>query len=145
MEFVRWFVGIGFLSGREAEPNHPRHQPTEAPAISSTTRRPTKASFTASRKARRATNRKRATATKAISPVVMAIVILELFGRAGSSSFCLLLSAFCLLVFRAHGRLDVAAYVKVAFDLHSNRIAGFHKVLEDHVDYVFVKDLHFAK
>jgi hypothetical protein len=77
LEFVRWFVGVNFFSVREAEPNHPRHHPTEAPATSSTTRRPTRASFTASRRTRRATRRKSATATKAISPVVMAIVILE--------------------------------------------------------------------
>lgn len=96
LEFGRWFVGVGFFSGREAEPNHPRHQPTEAPAMSSTTRRPTKASFTASRKARRATRRKRATATKAIIPVVIAIVILELFGRTGRplAAYCLLPSTF---------------------------------------------------
>jgi hypothetical protein len=78
LEFARWFVGVDFLSGREDEPNQPRHQPTEAPTTSSTTRTPTNASFNARRKTRRATNRKSATATKAIRPVVMAIVILPM-------------------------------------------------------------------
>jgi hypothetical protein len=131
LEFGRWFVGVDFFSGREAEPNHPRHQPTEAPAMSKTTRKPTKASFTASRKARRATKRNNATAIKAISPVVIAIVILELFGGTWQTSFCLMPAACCLLILRAHGRFNVAAHVKIAFNHHADRIAGFHKVLED--------------
>lgn len=85
LEFGRWFVGVGFLSGREDEPNQPRHQPTEAPTINRTTRTPTNASFKASRKARRAIKRNSATATKAITPVVMAIVMLERRHPAGGS------------------------------------------------------------
>ena len=103
LEFVCWFVGVVFLSGREDEPNHPRHQPTEAPTTSSTTRTPTTASFKARRKTRRATNRKSATATKAITPVVMAIVISLTFrkysGPRGTDvlfcpAYCFLPSAF---------------------------------------------------
>lgn len=134
MELTRWFIGVGFLSGREDEPNQPRHQPIEAPTISRTTRTPTNASFKASRKARRAIKRNSATATKAITPVVIAIVI-----------SALLLTACCFLVFRAHGRLDVSADIKVAFNLHADRIAGLHKVFKNQVDYVLVKNLHRAK
>ena len=51
-------------------------------------------------------------------------------------------TAFCT---RAHRRLDISAHVKVAFDLNAQRIAGFHKVFENHVDYMLVKNLHVAK
>ncbi len=150
MEFTRWFVGVVFLSGREDEPNHPRHQPTEAPTISSTTRTPTNTSFKARRKTRRATNRKSPTATKAIRPVVIAIVMLVtvpevLQPKTSNAALCLLRTAFGFPVARPHGRLDVSAHIKVAFDLHVDRIAGLHKVFEDHVDYVLVKNLHLAK
>jgi len=35
--------------------------------------------------------------------------------------------------------------VKVAFDLHTQRIAGAHEVLENYVDDMLVKDLHVSK
>src|SRR5438093_1547160 len=60
---------------------------------------------------------------------------------------CLLPPAHCLLfpITRAHSCLNISAHVEVAFDFYAQRIAGVHKIFEDHVDYVLVKDLNFAK
>ena len=60
---------------------------------------------------------------------------------------CSLLTAHCslFLVFRLDRRLDVSAHVKVAFNFYAERIAGVHKIFEDHVDDVLVKDLHVTK
>ena len=43
-----------------------------------------------------------------------------------------------------HG-FDISANVKVAFDLHTQRIASLHKVFENDVDYVLVENLHVSK
>ena len=117
------------------------------------------ASLSANRNARRATKRNSTTMTKTISPVVIAGNIA--IGLTRTTAYCLLPTAYCLLptaycllptafrvlpsVIRAHGRFDVPAHVKVAFDLDAQRIAGFHKVFEHDVDYVLVKNLHVAE
>src|SRR5215470_14358818 len=48
-------------------------------------------------------------------------------------------------VARLHRGFDIAAHVEVAFDLYAQWIAGVHKIFEDHIDDVFVKDLHVPK
>jgi hypothetical protein len=63
------------------------------------------------------------------------------------SSFCLLLAAYCLLslVTGSYDSLDVSPNVKVAFNLHAQRIAGAYEILKNHIDNVLVKDLHISK
>src|SRR6266571_6092157 len=46
---------------------------------------------------------------------------------------------------RPHRRFDISAHVEVAFNIDAQRIAGFHKVFENDIDRVFMKNLHFAK
>ena len=60
---------------------------------------------------------------------------------------CLLLSACCVLfsVARAHSCLDISPNIEITFDFDAEWIASFHKVFENHVNDVFVKDLHVAK
>ena len=41
--------------------------------------------------------------------------------------------------------LDVSANVEVSFNLNAQRVTGPDKVLENHVDDVFMKDLYVAK
>jgi hypothetical protein len=48
-------------------------------------------------------------------------------------------------VARLHRGFDIAAHVEVAFDPYAQWIAGVHKIFEDHIDDVFVKDLHVPK
>jgi len=65
-----------------------------------------------------------------------------------TSYFLLPTSYFLLplfLVTRAHGCFDVAAHVEVAFEFDTERIARIHKIFEDDVDNVLVKDLHFTE
>src|SRR3712207_1333645 len=57
---------------------------------------------------------------------------------------CLLPAAF-FLVTRAHGRLDVAAHVEVAFELDFDGVARAHEVFEYDVDDVLVEYLHVAE
>ena len=96
-ELARWFdAGAGLCARRDAEPNHPRHQPTAAPAVSKRTNSATKTSFKAKRKTRRATKRNSATATNAITPVVIAVTIS--IGHLSLGSETLRRStAYCLL------------------------------------------------
>jgi len=149
LEFERWLVGAEAFGFREDDPNHPLHQPIEAPTTSSTTSTPTSASLSAMRSARRAISRNSATATKATTPVVMAIVMCFEISYSAycllPTAYCLLPTAYCLIVFCPYGRLDIAAHVKVAGDLHASWIAGVHKVFEDHIDDMLVKNLHVAK
>jgi len=44
-----------------------------------------------------------------------------------------------------HYRLNVAANVEVAFDLHAQGIARTSKVFQDHIDYVLMEYLDVAK
>jgi len=60
------------------------------------------------------------------------------------SVYCLLL-LLLFLIARAHHRLDVSAHMKVSFNFHPQRIARAHKVFENHIDDVLVKDLYVAK
>src|SRR6185503_1967143 len=46
---------------------------------------------------------------------------------------------------RSHNRLDVSANVEVSFNLNAQRVTGPDKILENHVDDVFMKDLHLSK
>src|SRR2546423_7338203 len=46
---------------------------------------------------------------------------------------------------RPHRRFDIPAHVEVAFNIDAQRIAGFHKVVENDINRVFMKNLHFAK
>ena len=50
-----------------------------------------------------------------------------------------------LPVFSPYDGLDVPSYMKIAFDLHGQRIARLHEVFQDHVDNVFMENLHVAK
>src|SRR3989441_9568151 len=63
------------------------------------------------------------------------------------SAYCYCPTAFWFLLSRVrpHRRFDIPAHVEVAFYFDAQRIAGFHKVFENHIDRVFVKDLHVAK
>ncbi len=54
-------------------------------------------------------------------------------------------SVSCLPIARANRRLDVPAHVEVALDLDAQRIAGLHKVFEDHIDDMLVKNFYLAK
>src|SRR5215211_7047352 len=49
------------------------------------------------------------------------------------------------LIFCAHGRLDVAADVEVAFDVDLKGVAGADEVFEDDVDDVLVEDFDVAE
>jgi hypothetical protein len=55
--------------------------------------------------------------------------------------------ALCLLplVTSPHHSLNVSAYVKVAFDLRTQRFARLHKVLKNDIHNVFVEDLNVPK
>ena len=44
-----------------------------------------------------------------------------------------------------HDGFDISADVKVAFELHTQRIAGGDEVFQDDVDYMLVKDFHVAE
>src|SRR5207249_10408790 len=61
--------------------------------------------------------------------------------------FCLLPSAYCLLfsVVCAHCRLNVSAHIEIAFNLYAQRIARVHKIFEDQVDDMLVKNFYVAK
>src|SRR5262249_54146047 len=48
-------------------------------------------------------------------------------------------------VFRLDRRFDVATHVKVAFNIHTQRIAGFYKIFENYIDDMLVKNLHVPK
>ncbi len=61
------------------------------------------------------------------------------------TAYCLLLTAFCLPVARAHGRLDVSAHVEIAFQLYAQGIAGPYEIFENDVHHMLVKNLHVAK
>src|SRR2546425_10488000 len=63
------------------------------------------------------------------------------------SAYCYCPTAFCFLlsIVRPHRRFDIPAHVEVAFYFDAQRIAGFHKVFENHINRVFVKDLYLAK
>ncbi len=50
-----------------------------------------------------------------------------------------------LFVPRSHNRLDVPANVKVSLNLNAQRITGPDEVFENHIDDVFMKDLHLSK
>jgi hypothetical protein len=50
-----------------------------------------------------------------------------------------------LFVTRAHGRLDISPHVKIAFKLYAQGVARVHKIFEDHIDDVLMKDLYVAK
>src|SRR5205807_9776199 len=73
-------------SVREAEPNHPCHQPNAAPPRSNKTRALASASFNAKRKTRRATKRNTTMTTKMISAVMIVVIIL------GAQASCLRLA-----------------------------------------------------
>ena len=88
--------------------------------------------------------------TPAITEIVVKLIdyVSGQWGNLGSpSSFCLLLAAYCLLslVTGSYDSLDVSPNVKVAFNLHAQRIAGAYEILKNHIDDVLVKDLHISK
>src|SRR5687767_13252616 len=57
----------------------------------------------------------------------------------------MLSSSSSLLIAGPHDGLDISADVKIAFDLHTQRIARGDEVFENDIDDVLVKDLHVAK
>src|SRR3989442_309951 len=63
------------------------------------------------------------------------------------SAYCYCPTAFCFLlsIVRPHRRFDIPAHVEVTFNIDAQRIAGFHKVFENHINRVFVKDFYLAK
>src|SRR5437867_7200004 len=64
---------------------------------------------------------------------------------ADNTLSCLLPRGLLLPVTRAHGCFDVSAHIKVALNLYAQRIAGVHKIFENDIHYVLVKNLHVAE
>jgi len=129
--------GVRFLP----DSNQPRHQPNPAVITNAKTIAIATASFNASRRIRRATRKK-------IAPTISSTRTTAT-GVTASTFTCLLPTAYCLcfpfLVTCAHGCFDVAAHIEVAFEFDAEGIAGIHKIFQDDVDDVLVKDFHFTE
>jgi hypothetical protein len=54
-------------------------------------------------------------------------------------------TALLFFVVSSDDRLNISAHVEVAFNLHAQWIARLNEILEDDVDNMLVKDLHFPK
>ena len=76
-----------------------------------------------------------------------AVLVGRYFTRNFSGLFWPLVTGHWSLsyVSSSHNRLDVSANVEVSFNLNAQRVTGADKVLENHVDDVFMKDLHLSK
>src|SRR5687768_10916497 len=57
----------------------------------------------------------------------------------------MLSSSSSLLIAGPHDGLNISADVKIAFDLHTQRITGGDEVFQNDIDDVLVKDLHVSK
>ena len=133
--FVRWFVCVAGCRSEVNDENQPCHQAAVAPPSRTKTNATTNAALIASRRMMRAMNSNATPTTRRTRPVAIAV----------TTDVYLLLTAFGPAITRAHGCFDVAAYVEIAFEFYAERIARVHKIFEDHVDDVLVKNLHVAK
>jgi hypothetical protein len=130
-----------------SDPNQPCHQPQAPPASKARIKTPANRSRTARRKTFLAMKKKIARATTAIREIAAYVNVDSISNIVRWLQLLRLLAAYCslLLITRTHHRLNIAANVEVAFNLDTQRVTGAHKVFEDHVDYMLVKDFYVAK